>query len=186
MLLAQKGHHVTAVDVSADMLERAKENLDHYQVHADLRLLDGNDLPFSDNTFDLVISRDVTWQTLQQPEETLLEWKRVVKPGGQVLYFDANWYYHLYDEEWMKLHLENEEIKSQNGLPIHDKGRVMEDIARELPMSKRLRPVWDLEELPQLGFRNVKALKNLNSVIYTEEEQLKYKSKPEFLVIAEK
>ena len=45
VLLAQKGHHVTAVDVSADMLERAKENLDYYQVHADLRLLDGNDLP---------------------------------------------------------------------------------------------------------------------------------------------
>ena len=41
VLLAQKGHHVTAVDVSADMLERAKENLDYYQVHADLRLLDG-------------------------------------------------------------------------------------------------------------------------------------------------
>ena len=53
-------------------------------------------------------------------------------------------------------------------------------------MSKRLRPTWDLDELPQLGFRNVKALKNLNSVIYTEEEQLKYRSKPEFLVIAEK
>ena len=30
VLLAQKGHHVTAVDVSADMLERAKENLDYY------------------------------------------------------------------------------------------------------------------------------------------------------------
>ena len=185
VLLAQKGHHVTAVDVSADMLERAKENLVYYQVHADLRLLDGNDLPFSDDTFDLVISRDVTW-TLQQPEETLLEWKRVAKPGGQILYFDANWYYHLFDEEWMKLHLENEKIKSQNGLPIHDKGKVMEEIARELPMSKRLRPTWDLDELPQLGFRNVKALKNLNSVIYTEEEQLKYRSKPEFLVIAEK
>lgn len=132
-----------------------------------------------------MISRDVTW-TLQQPEETLLEWKRVAKPGGQILYFDANWYYHLFDEEWMKLHLENEKIKSQNGLPIHDKGKVMEEIARELPMSKRLRPTWDLDELPQLGFRNVKALKNLNSVIYTEEEQLKYRSKPEFLVIAEK
>ena len=51
VLLAQKGHHVTAVDVSADMLERAKENLNYYQVHADLRLLDGNDLPFSDDTF---------------------------------------------------------------------------------------------------------------------------------------
>ena len=45
------------------------------------------------------------------------------------------------------------------------KGKVMEEIARELPMSKRLRPTWDLDELPQLGFRNVKALKNLNSVI---------------------
>ena len=43
-----------------------------------------------------------------------------------------------------------------------------------------------LRRITSVGFRNVKALKNLNSVIYTEEEQLKYKSKPEFLVIAEK
>ncbi len=115
MLLAQKGHHVTAVDVSADMLERAKENLDYYQVHADLRLLDGNDLPFSDDTFDLVISRDVTW-TLQQPEETLLEWKTcskawrtnfcILTQTGIIIFFD---------EEWMKLHLENEKIKVKMG-----------------------------------------------------------------------
>lgn len=70
MLLAQKGHHVTAVDVSADMLERAKENLDYYQVHADLRLLDGNDLPFSDDTFDLVISQRCNMDTSTTGRDT--------------------------------------------------------------------------------------------------------------------
>ena len=70
IILAQKGHQVTAVDISADMLEQAKENARHYGADVQFQLLNAQNLPFSDNAFDLVISRDVTW-TLQEPEEML-------------------------------------------------------------------------------------------------------------------
>ena len=185
IILAQKGHQVTAVDISADMLEQAKENARHYGADVQFQLLNAQNLPFSDNAFDLVISRDVTW-TLQEPEEMLQEWNRVTKPGGRVLYFDANWYHYLYNEDFLRAHEENVRICQEQGGFSYTKANVMEEIALGLPMSSRLRPAWDLQELPRLGFRKVTALENLNPWIYTEQECMQYRSKPEFLVIAEK
>ena len=134
-----------------------QKKIGDYQVHADLRLLDGNDLPFSDDTFDLVISRDVTW-TLQQPEETLLEW-RVAKPEDKFCILTQTGIIIFFDEEWMKLHLEKRKDKKSNGLPIHDKGKVMEEIMKRTSNVQKVKTNMDLDELPQLGFRNVKALK---------------------------
>ncbi len=74
IILAQKGHHVTAVDLTQDMLEQAKENANHYKVEVEFKLLENQFLPFPDNTFDLVVSRDVTWM-LQDAEGVL---KRMV------------------------------------------------------------------------------------------------------------
>ncbi|MCI9576142.1 MAG: class I SAM-dependent methyltransferase [Clostridiales bacterium] len=185
IILAQKGHQVTAVDISADMLEKAKENAQYYGAEVEFALLDAQNLPFADGTFDLVISRDVTW-TLQEPEEMLQEWNRVTKPDGRVLYFDANWYYYLYNEDFLRTHEENMRICEKEGGFSYGKANVMEEIAMGLPMSSRLRPAWDLQTLPELGFRKVTALENLNPLIYTEQECMQYRSKPEFLVIAEK
>ncbi len=56
IILAQKGHHVTAVDLTQDMLEQAKENANHYKVEVEFKLLENQFLPFPDNTFDLVVS----------------------------------------------------------------------------------------------------------------------------------
>lgn len=78
IILAQKGHHVTAVDLTQDMLEQAKENANHYKVEVEFKLLENQFLPFPDNTFDLVVSRDVTWM-LQDAEGVLKEWYRVTK-----------------------------------------------------------------------------------------------------------
>lgn len=98
IIFAQKGHQVTAVDLTRDMLEQAKENANYYKVKIEFELLKNQLLPFPDNTFDLVVSRDVTWM-LQDAEEVLKEWYRVTKKGGKVLYFDANWYYYLFNED---------------------------------------------------------------------------------------
>ena len=48
--------------------------------------------------FDVVISRNLTWN-LKDPKRAYEEWCRVLKPGGKLLNFDANWYGYLYDEE---------------------------------------------------------------------------------------
>ena len=88
IILAQKGHRVTAVDLTRDMLEQAKENANHYKVKIEFELLKNQFLPFPDNTFDLVVSRDVTWM-LQDAEGVLKEWYRVTKKGGKVLYYNG-------------------------------------------------------------------------------------------------
>ena len=54
IILAQKGHHVTAVDLTQDMLEQAKENANHYKVEVEFKLLENQFFPFPDNTFDLL------------------------------------------------------------------------------------------------------------------------------------
>ena len=46
--------------------------------------MDSHQLSFDDNTFDLLINRNVTW-TLYDPEQAYKEWYRVLKPGGRLL-----------------------------------------------------------------------------------------------------
>lgn len=45
---------------------------------------------FADETFDVVISRNLTW-TLPNAEHAYGEWMRVLKTGGVLLNFDANY-----------------------------------------------------------------------------------------------
>ena len=44
----------------------------------------GRMLPFEDESFDLIISRDVTW-TLTEPEVQLRHWANKLKKGGTML-----------------------------------------------------------------------------------------------------
>ncbi len=48
-------------------------------------------LPFQDGTFDLVVSRNVT-HIIREHLKVYGEWLRVLKPGGVLLIFDANWH----------------------------------------------------------------------------------------------
>lgn len=185
IILAQRGHAVTAVDLTQEMLNQAKENANYYHVTIDFHLLENQFLPFADDTFDLVVSRDVTWM-LQDAKAILKEWNRVTKKGGKVLYFDANWYYYLFDEVSKKKHLENEKEVREKGGFLYNKAKVMENLAKVLPMSQKFRPAWDEEVLPEIGYTNVFTISNVNEIVYTEKEQMRYASKPEFLVVAEK
>ena len=57
-------------------------------------------LPFHDNEFDVVYSNSVIYH-LQQPENAILEFKRVLKPGG-ILIFSGHTRYSLHTL-WRKL-----------------------------------------------------------------------------------
>ena len=109
VILSQAGYHVTAVDYTAGMLEKARENavirgkecgqnlLEKIEFHR----MDAQNLDFPDESFDVVISRSLTWN-LEHPEQAYHEWCRVLALGGVLLNFDANWYGYLYDEEKKK------------------------------------------------------------------------------------
>ena len=55
--------------------------------------MDASHLAFADETFDAVVSRNLTWN-LEDPEQAYKEWMRVLKKGGILLNYDANWYHH--------------------------------------------------------------------------------------------
>ena len=51
---------------------------------------DAEKLDFADESFDVVISRNLTW-TLPHPIDAYQEWMRVLKKGGVLINFDAEY-----------------------------------------------------------------------------------------------
>ena len=148
VLLARLGYEVTAVDYTENMLTEARKNATHYGVDIDFRRMDAQKLDFEDGIFDLVISRNVLWN-LEQPEQAYREWLRVLKPNGTLMNFDGNFYYYVTDAEYGdRTRWEHKHMQGINANSI-------DRIGEHLPMAKRLRPEWDVQELQKLGAKEV-------------------------------
>lgn len=81
------GMHVTAVDVSAPRIERARRRAQQLGMQADLRVMDAQQLDFPAATFDAAVAT-LVFCSVPDPVLGLRELARVVKPGGQVLLLD--------------------------------------------------------------------------------------------------
>ena len=192
MILSEAGYTVTAVDYTEEMLEKAKENLGKYTKYGlervTLQRMDAQNLEFADETFDVVISRNLTWN-LEKPEQAYQEWMRVLKPGGVLLNFDANWYGYLYDEEKKEAYEADRKKVEEQQLDDHylctDIDR-MENIARQVPLSAMERPAWDTKVLESLGVCSIQTDSEIWKRVWSEEERLNYASTPMVLVRAEK
>lgn len=192
MILSEAGYTVAAVDYTEEMLEKAKENLGKYTKYGlervTLQRMDAQNLEFADETFDVVISRNLTWN-LEKPEQAYQEWMRVLKPGGVLLNFDADWYGYLYDEEKKEAYEADRKKVEEQQLDDHylctDIDR-MENIARQVPLSAMERPAWDTKVLESLGVCSIQTDSEIWKRVWSEEERLNYASTPMFLVRAEK
>ncbi len=77
--------HVTGVDISEPMLERARVRLDEMgRRDVDLRKMDARDLSFPDGSFDAVLAPYVI-SVVPEPERVMAEASRVCRPGGTVV-----------------------------------------------------------------------------------------------------
>lgn len=188
ILLAQEGYDVTAVDYTEAMLAQARQNAGALAERIRFMRMDAQNLDFPDSTFDVVISRNLTWN-LEQPRKAYSEWMRVLREGGKLLNFDANWYHHLFDEEKRR---EYEEDRRQvEALRLEDHYTctdidTMEEIARQVPMSRIMRPAWDLQVLKECAGKYVRADEKVWKRVWDETEKINYASTPMFLVSAVK
>lgn len=186
--LALAGHRVTAVDMTEAMLAQARDNAAHYDVPVDFVSADVHVLPFEENRFDLIVTRNVTWN-LAFPLQAYQEWYRVLAPGGRLLNFDANWYLQLFDEHSRLGYLEDRANARYLGLDDHyvnTDTAAMEAIARQLPLSRERRPQWDTQALLACGYRNIMLDARVGEELWDETEKVNYASTPMFLVCAEK
>ena len=82
---AKGGALVTGVDLTVSAIELAKANFSQQGLEADLRVANGEHLPFADDTFDLVYAHGVVQYTAD-PRRLVDECRRVLKPGGEAVF----------------------------------------------------------------------------------------------------
>ena len=151
ILLAEKGHRVEGIDLTPAMLEEARTLAKQRNLDITFREMDAQNLAYPDGTFDVVISRNLTW-TLPDPERAYASWFRVLKPGGVLLNFDAEY----------AAHVRSHSVQNRKVAPDSPYGHVgmtdalqQENDAITLSMDiGQARPEWDGKVLTRIGFQS--------------------------------
>ena len=191
VLLSKAGHDVTGIDGSEGMLSHARENAAHFQVRPDLCQGDFGALPFEDGTFDLVISRNVT-HIIREHLKVYAEWLRVLKPGGVMLIFDANWHlpYQPGPVRDEAIQREKEGLLKYGSGFTHDGSYEYIDSDYE-PENFRVfgmaqRPDFDYGVLKQLPVKEVSFVRDVTQELWSEKEKLFYGATPLYMLRAVK
>lgn len=188
IILTRRGYNVTAVDYSEGMLDEARSNAGELLPLIDFYRMDAHCLDFPDNSFDVIVSRNLTWN-LADPERAYRDWQRVLRPGGRLINFDANWYAYLFSDEKKHGYMQDRINTINAGVEDHgayEEGAAMENISLELPMGRFLRPQWDMITLLDMGFTKVSADTSVCDILWSDEEKINNASTPGFLICAEK
>ena len=187
ILLCELGCAVTAIDLTPAMLDQARKNAGALASRISFLEMNAQALSFPDNSFDVIISRNLTWN-LPDPEEAYAEWNRVLAPGGLLLNFDANWYAYLFDDEARSAYEQDRANSAQEGIGDQNIGEgfdVMEDIARRIPLSRIPRPAWDLKVLGGLGL-TAHSDEQIWQEVWSSQEKLNFSSTPMFMICGRK
>lgn len=178
ILLAAEGHQVTGIDLTSVMVRDARILAQEEGQSCRFLQMDAEHLDFPDETFDVVISRNLTW-TLPHPEAAYREWFRVLKHGGVLLNFDANY--------------GPVKTQAQADLPYtHAHSMIGRDMMAEndaimhlLPISFQHRPAWDAHVLEMCGAESLSIDFRLGSKVYLHKDEF-YNPVPVFRLMAVK
>lgn len=171
-LLTELGHDVTGVDLSEEMLRNASENAERFNLPVEFRHGDAENLPFKDESFDVVVNRYVLW-TLPNPDKAIAEWRRVLKPGGKVVIVDGNWYLNigsLKRKAWRYLAMPLVLITERRN-PLDTS--LDTNVKNKLWSTHKKRPDADIEILENLGFNNISVMNGINHRTQTYFDHIK-------------
>ena len=188
ILLAEAGYQVTAVDYTEEMLKEAQSNAGGLAECIVWKTGDAQALDVESNSFDAVVTRNVTWN-LPRPDLAYKEWLRVLKPEGVLYNFDADWYGHLYNEEKRSSYEKDRRQTEEQNVEDYYSGtdiEKMEEIARQVPLSRLERPKWDIETMQKAGFLDVSCDEKVWKEVWTEEEIINNSTSPIFLLTGRK
>jgi SAM-dependent methyltransferase len=82
---ARGGASCTGVDLAESAIALARRNFELQGLTADLRMADGERLPFADDTFDIIYAHGVVQYTAND-RALVDECRRVLKPGGLAIF----------------------------------------------------------------------------------------------------
>src|SRR6185436_18174314 len=85
---ARTGARVQGLDLTPELIARARENATLMRIEANFQEGDAESLPFPDASFDVVVSQ-FGHMFAPRPEVAIAEMLRVLKPGGTIAF--ATW-----------------------------------------------------------------------------------------------
>ena len=146
---AEGGARVTGVDLSETAIDLARKNLTlHGQKADELRVADGEHLPFADDTFDVVYGHGVIQYTAD-PARLVQECHRVLRPGGTgifMVYNRVSWLNAL--SKVMKVPLEHEDAPVLKKFSIAEFRKILSPFAdarivpERFPVKSKLHGGW--------------------------------------------
>ena len=143
LVFAAEGHEATGIDLTPDMIDRARQTAEILGLQADFAVMDAEEPDFAPESFDVLVTRNLTW-TLPHIEKAYREWYREEHelPENHA---------HKLVPEYMKA--ENEAITMEVG-------------AYHGP-----RPQWDVQLLIEAGFDRVSVDMGAYRRIYAEIDE---------------
>lgn len=165
IILGRLGHSVTGIDLTKEMVAKTNEmiriyGLDSTKVMALAK--DAENLDFDADSFDVVISRNLTW-TLPHPVEAYRQWHRVLKKDGVLINFDAEYAKGAHNLKSPE-NLAHKDIEDSLKDECHD-------IYHMLTISMLDRPEWDKHTLEDIGFTDIIVDTGFGDRIFVERDE---------------
>lgn len=151
VLLAGAGYQVTGIDLTAAMIEQARQQAREQEAaitaaggSVRLEVMDAEAPTVPDDAFDAIVTRNLTW-TLPHLPAVYRAWYRLLRPGGILVNIDGD-YAHAPDRlTGTGPHAGLSDIQVDD----------YERLRTQMSTFHRRRPAWDAELLEQAGFTDV-------------------------------
>ena len=173
IILSKLGHEVVGVDMSAKMIAEAENNSRDFNCNAKFFKMDAQKLDFADESFDVVVTRNLTW-TLPDVMEAYREWRRVLKVGGLLMNFDSDYGEKNFNRKICAI----EEVSADEML------LECQQIKDSLKISTHTRPSFDIGFLCGINF-SVRYAEDISELVH-QDKNLQYDSVPMFAIYAKK
>ena len=178
-ILAAEGHETTGIDLTPDMIEHAEHMAAVLGLDTSFHVMDAENPDFTSESFDVLVTRNLT-RTLPHVDRAYSEWYRILKPGGVLINFDADYCTALEDEE--EIELPEDHVHRM----VPDYMRAENDaITMEIGAYQQPRPQWDVQLLVEAGFERVCVDMGVYRRIYAEIDEF-YNPTPIFTIAAYK
>lgn len=167
VILGKRGYNVTGIDLTGEMIKHAERMIEIYGLDKDkvkAIQMDAENPEFPDGEFDVIVSRNLTW-TLPHPIDAYRQWARVLKKGGILLNFDAEYAKYHHDKD-VREDPSHREISAEMNEECHK-------IYHMLTISSLTRPEWDAEVLVNLGFKNIELDIDFSDKAFADHEEFR-------------
>ncbi len=184
---------IIGVDVMSEQIDIAKKRIKEYGIWSEFYIYDGENLPFSDNSIDVIYSSDVLGH-VKDVRIWLQELYRVLKPNGEIIMFsESKLGKHAYIRNYLLKNNINTDPHAEFHISLYSKSELKNKFVKQGFEIKTMISVFLLkffvhpEELYVVLSKSkqkklaIRLLKILNKLLY----KIKNITKPVSLIICE-